>query len=413
MPQEQILSISEREAHKALPTYSLHLDFLRGMASLVVFAGHLHLICSGHTETAGPGQAHGFVVHPANATGLAHASVVVFFVLSGYLVGGSVLRDLKRGRFSWSRYALRRLSRLWTVLIPALVLCAALDAISLHFFSGTRVVSLGEFSIGLHGSVHPIQFLRYIGFLQSIDRLKVPFFGTDWALWSLSNEFWFYVLFPILAVSLIGTRYPRLFRAVLAGATIFLLWFLGKGISTSFCIWLCGVLAYVAPAKIPARFQLSAIIGLSIQFCFVVLLMRSVAVGGVTGDMIVALSFTLLLYGVLHRVEPASTTLYSRLAHMMSFPSYSLYAIHIPICVLLAAFCEARFPQIFHHTELTCAIMFPFILLYAGGFYMLFERNTDSIHGYIEAHLFKARPLGSEKRPLQPVNVAADGKLQS
>lgn len=418
MPQERTLSISEREARKVIPAYSVHLDCLRGMASLVVFVGHLHLICSGHTETAAEGQAHGLVVHPANATGFAHAAVVIFFVLSGYLVGGTVLRDLKRGAFSWSRYALRRLTRLWTVLIPALVLCTTFDAVSLHVFPTTRVVALGELSRGLHGLPHPIQYLRYLGFLQSVDRLKIPVFGTDWALWSLSNEFWFYVLFPILAVSVLGTRYPKLLRSLLAGSGICLLWFLGKGISSSFPIWLCGVLAYVAPAKIPVKFQLTATIALAVQFCCVVLLMRSVPMGGVTGDVSVALSFTLLLYGLLHQDRPASTTLYSRLAHIMSFPSYSLYAIHIPLCVLLAAFCEVRFPQIFRHTELTCTIIFPIILVYAGCFYMFFERNTDSIRGYIESHLFKSRrvdhlytrPQSARNQHLHPINAPVDGQ---
>jgi peptidoglycan/LPS O-acetylase OafA/YrhL len=418
MPEERILPISERETYKALPTYSLHLDFLRGVASLVVFVGHLHFICSGHNETAARGQAHGFVVHPANATGLAHAAVVVFFVLSGYLVGGSVLRDLKQDRFSWSRYALRRLSRLWTVLVPTLVLCTVFDAVSLHVFPSTRVVMLGEFSRGLQGWPQPIQFLRYLGFLQSIDNLKIPFFGTDWALWSLSNEFWFYVLFPVLAVGLFGARYPKAVRTVLVGLAICLLDVLGKGISGSFPVWLCGVLAYVTPAKIPARYQPISRIALSIQFCCVVLLMRSVEMGHMTGDLIVALSFTLLLYGLLHQVGPASTTLYSRLAHIMSFPSYSLYAIHIPMCVLLAALCEARFPQVFRHTELTCAIIFPLVLIYAGCFYLLFERNTDNIRNSIEAYLLKTRlryhlrAHESRREPqLQAANAPAENKV--
>src|ERR1039458_777539 len=112
MPQDQILSISERETRVALPTYSLHLDLIRGLAALVVFVGHVHMICSGHNETASSGKASDFIVHPANATGLAHAAVVVFFVLSGFLVGGSVLRDLQRNSFSWSKYAFNRVDRL-------------------------------------------------------------------------------------------------------------------------------------------------------------------------------------------------------------------------------------------------------------------------------------------------------------
>jgi peptidoglycan/LPS O-acetylase OafA/YrhL len=216
MPQDQILSASERSKRLALPAYSLHLDLIRGLAALVVFGGHLEMICSGHTETAAAGETANLIVHPYNATGLAHAAVVVFFVLSGYLVGGSVLRDLKRNAFSWSKYAMRRLARLWTVAIPALLLGTVFDAISLSAFSKTRVLSHAEITSGLAGTHGVVQFLRYLCFLQSINRLNIPHFGTDWALWSLSNEFWYYALFPILVVGIFGTRYPKLLRAGLA-----------------------------------------------------------------------------------------------------------------------------------------------------------------------------------------------------
>jgi peptidoglycan/LPS O-acetylase OafA/YrhL len=392
MPQDQILSISERSERPALPTYSLHLDLIRGLAALVVLAGHLHLIVSGQRESATNGVlAPGLTVHPSNSTDLTHSAVVIFFVLSGYLVGGSVLRDLKRNGFSWSKYALRRLARLWTVLVPTLLLGVVIDAISLHVFPMTRVVSMGEFSRGLQGWPGALQFLRYLGFLQSINRLKIPHFGTDWALWSLSNEFWYYALFPLLAISLIGTSYPRLLRAGLAVLAVFLLWFLGAGITAYFPLWLCGVVAYLAPARIPARFQGLATVALSIQFCYIVFLMRSHEVGALRADVLIALSFTLLLYAILHQVGPASASLYSRVAHMVSFPSYSLYAIHQPMCILLAAFCEVRFPQIFRHTTLACAIIGALVLMYAGIFYGLFESNTERIRRFVEAHFIRLR----------------------
>jgi peptidoglycan/LPS O-acetylase OafA/YrhL len=416
MPQDQILSISERSERPALPTYSLHLDLIRGLAALVVLAGHLHLVVSGQRESVtNAGQAPGLMVHAPNATDLTHSAVVVFFVLSGYLVGGSVLRDLKRNGFSWSKYALRRLARLWTVLVPTLVLGAVIDAVSLHVFPWTRVVSMGEFSKGLQGWPGALQFLRYLGFLQSINRLGIPQFGTDGALWSLSNEFWYYALFPLLAISLIGTRYPKLLRAVLAVLAIFLLWFLGAGITAYFPLWLCGVVAYLAPAKIPARFQGLATVVLSIQFCYIVFLMRSHEVGALRADVLIALSFTSLLYAILHQVGPASVSLYSRVAHLVSFPSYSLYAIHQPMCILLAAFCEAMFPQIFRHTTLACAIIGALVLGYAGIFYRLFERNTERIRRFVEARFLRSGPpdhsqkslTGGKRQRMQPVKVNA------
>ncbi|WP_157178407.1 acyltransferase family protein [Terriglobus roseus] len=60
-----------------------------------------------------------------------HRSVVLFFVLSGYLIAGSILRSAERGPWNWRDYALRRLVRLWIVLIPGLLLCAAWDGLGM------------------------------------------------------------------------------------------------------------------------------------------------------------------------------------------------------------------------------------------------------------------------------------------
>ena len=47
--------------------------------------------------------------------------VTVFFVLSGFLVGGKVLEQVRDGTFSSRDYAFDRISRIWIPLIPALI----------------------------------------------------------------------------------------------------------------------------------------------------------------------------------------------------------------------------------------------------------------------------------------------------
>src|SRR5580692_6870518 len=65
-------------------------------------------------------------------TGFGHEAVIIFFVLSGYLIGGHVVQACRRNRWSWKRYALDRLTRLGIVLVPALLLCLVLDSIGIH-----------------------------------------------------------------------------------------------------------------------------------------------------------------------------------------------------------------------------------------------------------------------------------------
>ncbi len=384
MPQDQILSPAQREAHHVIPIYSLHLDVIRGLAALLVLAAHLHLVITGHSTATGEG----IISHPAHAASMARAAVFIFFILSGYLVGGSVIRELKRNTFSWSKYALRRLTRLWTVLIPTLILGSIADTVTAHFYSKTSVFTNCEFTSVLRAPSGAFHFLPYLSFLQSINRFAFHDFGTNAALWSLSNEFWYYALFPLIAVSLFGAGTPKFLRVAFAILAAFLLWFLGVRISAGFPLWLCGVLAYLVPAKIPQKFLRPVNISLTLQFLAVLYFLRSHAVGAVSSDVSLALSFTLLLYGILHQVDPAKPSLYWHLAHCLSFPSYSLYACHIPICILLTAAFQASFPDLFSQTPLAATIILVLVLAYAGLFYLVFERNTEHLRKFAERLLF-------------------------
>jgi peptidoglycan/LPS O-acetylase OafA/YrhL len=377
------------------PAYSLHLDVVRGLAALLVFVGHLRLIITGHTGAAIVSSSPATIAsHPGNATGLGHSSVIAFFVLSGYLVGGSVLRDLDRNRFSWHEYAIRRLSRLWTVLVPCLLVGGTLDYLTTRYFPGTHVVVSGTFTSALHGPPELSDVFRYLFFLQCIDRLSISPFGTNAALWSLSAEFWYYVLFPILAVALLSASRPRSLRIGLIGVAALLLWFLGQSIGQCFPLWLCGVAAYLTPITIPINLQKPVIAVLAVQLCFVLYLFRAHAVNALVADTAIAVSFTLLLYALCHRVGAANTSLYSRVAHALSFPSYTLYASHIPMCIFLAALCQARMPELFQHTYLVSALVFLLVLIYAGGLYFCFERNTEYVRRFVES-CFLSRSVGS------------------
>ena len=61
------------------------------------------------------------------ATDCGHQAVIWFFVISGFLVGGSVVNDIRRDRFQFGRYAINRFSRLYVVLIPALLIGYCID----------------------------------------------------------------------------------------------------------------------------------------------------------------------------------------------------------------------------------------------------------------------------------------------
>src|SRR5262249_22080521 len=108
----------ERPMHTAMPAAtSVFLDLLRIAAAFTVFVHHCAQFWNARIYEA--------------TTRLAHSAVVVFFVLSGYVIAWSTL---SRGRDA-RRYASARLARLYSVVIPALVLTGVL------YFWGSSVAS--------------------------------------------------------------------------------------------------------------------------------------------------------------------------------------------------------------------------------------------------------------------------------
>jgi len=91
-----------------------HLDLLRGVAALAVLLGHLHDCFFESFRKSGS--------HNPFAAGLillssfSHEAVIIFFVLSGYLIGTSVLKGAVGQRRSWNSYLIRRATGLYVVL---------------------------------------------------------------------------------------------------------------------------------------------------------------------------------------------------------------------------------------------------------------------------------------------------------
>jgi len=237
----------------------VHLDCLRGVAALLVCLEHLRaFLFIPFTQIKSPNlleRAFYFV------TGLGHQAVMIFFVLSGFLVGGSVISAHQNGKWSWTGYALRRMSRLWMVLIPALLLTLLWDGLGQRQSpAGYR----GEFRPLYHSGpaldapadLRPATFLGNSLFLQTI---SVNCYGTNGPLWSLANEFWYYLLFPLLlgiivrganSETLKAEMLKRTVCAMLALATLLLL---PRGILQGGLVWLLGAAVFALLQKERAR----------------------------------------------------------------------------------------------------------------------------------------------------------------
>lgn len=360
------------------------LDFLRAVAALTVVIGHTRtLVFYGFQELVDGGIPVGLIAKVMYfVTSFGHQAVLVFFVLSGFLVGGKAFTDLIEGKFSWRKYTLRRLSRLWIVLIPALLATAAFDYAGMWISGGA----------GYDGSYHalynvlpseerPISlswltFLGNIGFVQTI---FVATYGTNGPLWSLANEFWYYFIFPL--VGWIFLANSRILTKIIALIALFaILFILPLQILTLGLLWMMGAAASLIAfrSKISSWFTSLQVRILALGLAGLIL-MASKIVNGTAGDLIIGGAFALVLPVL--ALMPSPGKWFVRLARAGSEISYTLYLTHLPLLVFLTLsfLAPMRFyPDISGYSVFSAFVVVS--VLWATIMWWLFERHTNRLY---------------------------------
>ncbi|MCC7394350.1 MAG: acyltransferase [Sphingomonadaceae bacterium] len=364
-----------------------HIDMLRGLAALLVCVGHIRgMIWVDYGALAAPDAVTKILYF---LTGLGHQAVVLFFALSGFLVGGSAFQRIRSGQFNGGDYLLRRLTRLWTVLLPALALGALWDWLGRDILAAP----------GYDGSLWPIlssgpdatrgidlslsTLLGNILFLQTI---FVPTFGSNGPLWSLANEFFYYLLFPAMALAAFGrTGWPMRLAAGLFAIIVAVI--LPQVMLLLGLIWLAGALVWPLGNFAAANARRCAIWAAG----GLVLLIA----GMVWGRSHPGLGADLLLGGITALWLPALARLrgfgrfYAKLSKALSEISYTLYVVHFPILFLLASLLflpRQMAPDAMGLVWLVGATIFA--LFYAACIWRMFERNTDAIRRWLQARFW-------------------------
>jgi peptidoglycan/LPS O-acetylase OafA/YrhL len=376
---------------------SVHLDALRGFAAFAVLLNHMR---DALFVDYGALARHNLLTAAAYlVASLGNQAVIVFFVLSGYLVGGSVLRSVRKGSWSWRAYLLARMSRLYVVLLPALLLGGALDWLGMRT-AGTEAVYSGNsgmhaLTINVHSTLTwPILaanglFLQTIK-LPGLGHHPVPTFGSNGALWSLSYEFWYYLAFPVL-VLLLGRSRSWQMRAISCLSLSAWGWFVGSSIALLGLTWLMGALITFLPA-FPARRpwtrRLAIVLALAVFGAGLVL---SKLLGTLSADLVLGLAVTAMIWVTLKCATAPLPAFYVRAARRAAHSSYTLYLVHLPLLIFLKA--TLHLPRAYPgwHVYLVAAGVLAAILLYAQLVYEAFEKNTDRVRRWIRPYVMSQR----------------------
>nr|WP_315398587.1 sugar transferase [uncultured Duganella sp.] len=300
------------------------ISLLRGLAALQVAAAHLRArVYPGLSTLADPPL---WYLGLSFATGFAHQAVVVFFLLSGWLVGGSLLDRVGQPR-ALRDYAIDRVTRLWVVLLPAF-------ALMLLFAHATGALAAAP-PEPIRGD--PWSALALLGNLVGLQTMAVPVLGGNFPLWSLAYETWYYALFPLVLVAARPGRTGARLAAALAAAAIAAC--VSPVIVAYFALWLMGAAA--SRVRIDAGRAARALCWLAFAALAVWLRLR-----GQDGDLGAHMFWPDLLYGALFllclcgagRRDPASMRPLVAAGTFLAGFSFTLYVLHVPLLELLWAY---------------------------------------------------------------------------
>lgn len=341
-------------------------------------------------------------------TGFAHQAVLVFFLISGWLVGGSLLNKVGQPG-ALTSYAIDRVTRLWTVLIPTFFLTLVFG-----FASGVLQWGVLDFS-----ATNEFSAASFAGNLFGLQGIVLDDFGGNYALWSLANETWYYTMFPLLVFLFTAPR--RSLRFACGAALALAVVGLPAAIVMYFAVWLLGV-AF-------SRIRIDC--GAGVRWAWLVPLLAASAYFRLTADndrfdqatlgidLLLGLMFLCLLSSLRFRAAPTSLLArpLARTGKFFADFSFSLYVLHLPLIFLLKplVLSELGRAKLSPSEPVHFAIYLGMLTLLLLGAYLsalLFEARTYRIRRLVKGLITRRHVRLA--LPVQPPNTnRSDGTAES
>ncbi|MGI4827895.1 MAG: acyltransferase family protein [Janthinobacterium lividum] len=364
---------------------SVLLDLVRGLAALLVLLSHWKvLFFVNYPEIPGP---HAAFAIPYVLCDAGHQAVVIFFVLSGYLISGSVFRALERDTWSWRSYLTHRFVRLWIVVLPGLLLGGLLDWIGIHFAHCPGLYSTAvQKTHGIDVAVD-LKTRFFLGNLAFLQTWLVPCFGSNASFWSLANEFWYYILFPLVWIGWRG-RFTAVQRAVSLMLFVGIAWLVREPFLPLFPVWIAGTALNGLPSLRCGNLFRSVA---AVTYAVAVLAFAKLHFGltELQGDYLFGAITVLFLWILLSARSTVASGWHVRPVRTLARFSFSLYVLHLPALLLLSALTAGT--QVWSpkdpRRDLLAVVVLLATLVYAYLVAAMTEFHTDTVRSWIERRL--------------------------
>lgn len=387
---------------KANNTFSkaqiLYLDLLRAGAALGVLLGH---------------SSHFFLQNSfLSKTGIENLGVIIFFLISGFLISFSVFRRYNEPSYTFKEYFIDRFCRIFVPFIPALCFVFIIDLFtlslplrdsarsealtwipdvqknsSLLFFFG-NLLMLQDFPL--------FQVMRLFGVPDNAFFIRP--FGSAGPFWTISIEWWIYMMFGLLALRFIKNKAPLNFGFIvlIIFVSIVPVYYLigGVGNCLSF-LWIFGMVfsfmtfqLYTKSDYLLARIQKPLILSLIVFFAFFCLIGRLFSIYADTrsfrfGELQFCVFLSIMIFATFFLLQSFKKVpiVVQKMTAFLAEYSYSLYLTHFSVLIFLYFKYPENKNNLFYYI-----LSFLICNLVAVFFYFAFEKHHRRVAALLKKY---------------------------
>jgi len=350
---------------------SICLDLIRAVASQAVVIGH----------------GIGFFgilkfLHEPNFPWMQNIAVVVFFILSGFVITYSTIIKSGSSEYTFFDFFADRASRIFSAYLVAIIFVIAIDAFSM-LIDDSSYYYKSAFNIQtLVANLFMLQDYPLYEFL-GVKGLHETSFGSARVFWTISIEWWIYMFFGVLFFCILKYEKPTLIKLILlAVSAVVVSWYTydsrGEHLSLFWCLGMGWMLIYRKYREnVTGLYANLVVLSSSLATCIAI---QFSVVNGY--NLYFALSLSLVIVSLVNTANYMTLEKFKRIIELVAGYSFTLYLVHYSIMDFMSQHIESKNG----YTAFICA------LLISNGVAMFIAKFSErSLRRTFKRYIYKAR----------------------